>query len=80
MAPHNLVGQRVKVLAWDDLRDILPADPTGIITHVGDSGPGGVELTVRVAGLSRSFIFGLDDVKVLQDPYPRGCSSDAESG
>jgi hypothetical protein len=47
MTPHALLGRRVKVLAWDDLRDVLPKDQSGTITHVTDFGDGGVEVTVR---------------------------------
>lgn len=76
MAPYNLVGQRVRVLAWDDLRDVLPAEPRGTVTRVVDFGAEGVELTVRIEGMVRSFLFGLDEVEVVSHPGP----ADAESG
>jgi hypothetical protein len=76
MMPHALVGRTVKVRAWDELRDVLPAEPSGIITHVADFGDGGVEVTVRVDGLARGYVFGLDEVEVL--PWPTKISSDAE--
>jgi hypothetical protein len=65
MTTRALVGRTVKVLAWDDLRDVLPIDPSGIITHVADFGEADVEVTVRVEGMARNYIFGLDEVEVL---------------
>ncbi len=65
MTPHSLVGRQVNLLAWDDLRDVLSTDLNGIITHVADFGACGVEVTVRVEGLTRSYVFGLDEVEVL---------------
>jgi hypothetical protein len=80
MTPHDLVGQRVKVLAWDDLRDVLPTGPSGTVTHVADFGAGGVEVTVRVAGFDRSYVFGLDEVEVLPCPRPPAEPAATESG
>ena len=68
MTQHELLGQRVKVVAWDDLRDVLPSGASGTVTHVADLGTDGIELTVQVEGLARSFLFGLDEVEVL--PFP----------
>ena len=68
MTQHELLGQRVKVVAWDDLRDVLPSGASGTVTHVADLGTDGIELTVQVEGLARSFLFGLDEVEVLPRP------------
>ena len=76
MTPHDLVGRRVKVLAWDDLRDVLPTDPSGTITRGADLGAGDVEVTVRVEGRTGSFVFGLDEVQAL--PCQPDIGSDAE--
>jgi hypothetical protein len=76
MMPHALLGRRVKVLAWDDLRDVLPKDQSGTITHVTDFGDGGVEVTVRIAGMARTYVFGLDEVEIL--PHREGTSSATE--
>ncbi len=78
MTTHALVGRTVKVLAWDDLRDILPIDPSGIITHVADFGEADVEVTVRVEGMDRSYVFGLDEVEVL--PRRAGATSATDDG
>jgi hypothetical protein len=75
---HALVGRTVKVLAWDDLRDVLPIDPSGIITHVADIGEADVEVTVRVEGMAKNYIFGLDEVEVL--PHRLGNSSATDDG
>lgn len=80
MTPHDLVGRRVKVLSWDDLRDILPADPNGTVTHVVEFGAGDMDLTVRIEGLTRDFVFGLDEVQVLPGPRPAGGPTAAGSG
>jgi hypothetical protein len=77
MTPHELLGHRVKVLAWEDLRDVLPTDPSGTVTHVADFGAGDVEVTVRVEGLGKDYTFGLDEVEIL--PGPPGGRSTAES-
>jgi len=58
MTPHALVGRTVKVLAWDELRNVLPIKPRGIIIHAADLGDGNAEVTVRVDGLTRSHVFG----------------------
>ena len=76
MTTHTLVGRAVKVLAWDDLWDILPIDPSGTITHVADFGEADLELTVRVEGMARSYVFGLDEGEVL--PRWAGTSSVTE--
>jgi hypothetical protein len=68
MTPQELLGRRVKVLAWNDLRPVLPAEPCGTVTHVADFGAVDVELTVRVEGLARPFLFGLDEVELLNYP------------
>lgn len=68
MAPHALVGRMVNVLTWDDLRDVLPDGPTGLVTHVAEGDDGDVEITVRINGLSRNYVFDLTDVEVLPCP------------
>jgi hypothetical protein len=73
MMTHALVGQTVKVLARDDLRDVLPIDPIGIIMRVTDLGEAGMELAVRIDGMARNYAFGLDEVQVL--PPRAGTSS-----
>ncbi len=78
MTTHALVGRTVKVRAWDDLRDVLPLDPSGTITHVADFGEADLELTVRVEGMAKNYIFGLDEVEVL--PSRAGTSSDTDHG
>lgn len=78
MTTHALVGRTIKVLAWDDLRDVLPIDPSGTITHVADFGEADVEVTVRVAGMARNYVFGLDEVEVL--PRRAGTSSGTDDG
>jgi hypothetical protein len=78
MTMHALVGRAVKVLAWDDLRDVLPIDPSGIITRVADFGEADVEVTVRVEGMARNYVFGLDEVEVL--PRRAGTSSCTDDG
>ncbi len=65
MTPHTLIGRQVKVLAWDDLRDLFPTDPKGTITHVVDLGEGDFEVTVQVEGLAKNYLFGLDEVQIL---------------
>ena len=76
MTPHALLGRRVKVLAWDDLRDVLPTDPSGTITRGADLGAGDVEVTVRVEERTGSLVFGQDEVQAL--PGQPAISSDAE--
>jgi hypothetical protein len=66
----------VKVLAWDDLRDVLRIDPSGIITHVVDLGEAGMEVMVWVEGMAGYYAFGLDEVEVL--PLWDGTSSATE--
>jgi hypothetical protein len=78
MTTHALVGRTVKVLAWDEFRHVLPCDPSGTITHVSDLGDGDVELTVRVEGMARNDVFGLDEVEVL--PCRVGTLSDTDDG
>jgi len=65
MTPHAWVGRTVKVLAWDEHRNVLPIKPRGIIIHAADFGDGDVEVTVRVDGLTRSHVFGMDEMEVL---------------
>ncbi|MBX6313780.1 MAG: hypothetical protein IRY99_12810 [Isosphaeraceae bacterium] len=76
MIPHELLGRRVKALAWDDLRDLLPTGPSGTVTYVANCGAGGVKLTVRVEGLRKDYTFGLNEVEIL--PGPPGGRSTAE--
>jgi hypothetical protein len=78
MTTHALVGRTVKVLAWDEFREVLPCDPSGTITHVADFGGADVEVTVRVEGLARNYVFGLEEVEVL--PRRAGASSDTDDG
>jgi len=65
MTTDNLLGRQVNVLDWAELRDVLPFDPSGTITQVSDTGDGVVELTVRICGLAKNYIFELNDVEVL---------------
>ncbi len=78
MTTHALVGRAVKVLAWDELRDVLPCSPSGTITQVADFGEADVEVTVRVDGMARNYIFGLDEVVVL--PRRVGTLSGTDGG
>jgi hypothetical protein len=78
MMTHALVGRMVKVLAWDDLRDVLHSDPIGTITQVVDFGEAGVDVIVRVEGMGRNYAFGLDEVEVL--PRRAATSSDIDLG
>ena len=47
MTPHVLVGRHVKVALWDDLADLMPGGPVGLITQVKGDGDD-VELTVQL--------------------------------
>jgi hypothetical protein len=78
MTTHALVGRAVKVLAWDDLRDVLPSQPIGIITHVVDFGEAGMEVMVRVEAMAGYYAVGLDEVEVL--PLWDGTSSATDHG
>jgi hypothetical protein len=55
MIPHDLRGRRVKVLAWDELRDVLPTCPSNTITHVADCGAGDEEVMVRIEDLEKNY-------------------------
>ena len=65
MTTDDFVGRRVKILAWDDLRGVLPMHPRGTVTHIADFGDGSKEVTVRVDGLAHSYFFGPDEVEVM---------------
>jgi hypothetical protein len=43
----------------------MPALPRGIISDVTAPGIVGLELTVRVDGLGRNYLFGIDEVEIL---------------
>jgi hypothetical protein len=75
---HALVGRTVKVLAWEEFRDVLPCDPSGTITHVADFGDADVEVTVRVEGLAKNYVFGLDEVEIL--PHRAATSLGTDDG
>jgi hypothetical protein len=68
MLPHDLIGQPVRIRVWDDLSDILPAGPNGTITGVSDGRAGALELTVRVMGLERTYVFLIDEVEFVNTP------------
>jgi hypothetical protein len=68
MTPHVLVGRHVKVTFWDDLADLMPGGPVGLITQVtGDADD--VELTVQLRGFRSTFSFLLGDVEPLPSDY-----------
>ena len=64
MTPHVLVGQHVKVALWDDLADLMPGGPVGLITQVKGDGDD-VELTVQLRGFRRTFLFSPREVELL---------------
>jgi hypothetical protein len=80
MTPHELSVRRVQVLAWEDLRGLVPTDPSGTITHVVDCRAGDTDLTVQVEVLTRDFVFGLDEVQALPRPCPPCGATAAGSG
>ena len=69
MLQHELVGRRVRVLAWYDHARLVaalrsPAPPQGTITEVrGHCGEPSV--SVRIAGLGGTYDFKLNDVELL---------------
>jgi hypothetical protein len=68
MTPHVLVGQHVRVALWDDLADLMPGGPVGLITQVKGDGDD-VELTVQLRGFRMTFIFILREVDLLPSDY-----------
>jgi hypothetical protein len=72
MTPQVLVGQHVKVALWDDLADLMPGGPVGLITQVKGDGDD-VELTVQLRGFRRTFTFLLREVELL----PSDCTEAA---
>ena len=68
MTPHVLVGQHVKVALWDDLADLMPGGPVGLITQVEGDGDD-VELTVQLRGFRMTFIFIPGEVELLPSDY-----------
>jgi hypothetical protein len=71
MTPRTLVGRKVRVAVWDDLKDVMPTEPVGTITHVAN-GDGDVELTVRLDGFRMAFYFGLDEVELIEEDLSSG--------
>ncbi|HEU5116349.1 MAG TPA: hypothetical protein VFT74_06680 [Isosphaeraceae bacterium] len=68
MAPHVLIGRHAKVTLWDDLADLMPGGPVGLITHVAGDGDD-VELTVQLRGFRMTFHFLLGEVELLPSDY-----------
>lgn len=68
MTPHVLVGRHVKVALWDDLADMMPGGPVGLITQVASDGDD-VELTVQLCGFRTSFLFDINEVNLLPSDY-----------
>ena len=66
--PNLLVGRHVKVTVWEDLVDLLPGGPEGLITQVVGDGDH-VELTVQLRGFRMTFIFLLGEVDLLPSDY-----------
>lgn len=68
MTSHVLVGRHVKPTIWDDLVDLMPARPVGLITQViGDGSE--VVLTVQFPGFKLTYSFYLVDVELLPADY-----------
>ena len=58
----------MKVTIWDDLADLMPGGPVGLITQAkGDDDD--VELTVQLPGFRMTFIFILGEVELLASDY-----------
>ena len=68
MAPHVLVGRHAKVTLWDDLADLMPGGPVGLITHVAGDGDD-VDLTVQLRGFRMTFLFLRGEVELLPSDY-----------
>jgi hypothetical protein len=68
MTPHVLVGRYVKATIWDDLADLMPGGPVGLITQVNGDGEG-AELTVQLRGFRMTFIFSPGEVELLASDY-----------
>lgn len=64
MTPHVLVGRRVKVALWDELADLMPGGPVGLITRVEGDGDD-AELMVQLRGFRTKFVFILSEVELL---------------
>ncbi len=77
MIGSEWIGRRVRIAAWDDLEPCfrsaagfhgLPAEPVGTVVATGDFGAGHEEILVRIAGLSRPFVFDAHQLT----PFPEG--------
>ena len=64
MAARHLIGRRVKITPWEDLRNYMPGGDTGLITDACING-NETELTVEIPGFLRSFVFWLSEVELL---------------
>ena len=69
MSPRELLGRRVKVLAWYDHVQLIAARPkgdlVGTVSHVTDY-PGDVSVTVQIDGPDeKECTLKLGDVEVL---------------
>ncbi len=62
----SLIGRRVKIVSWADFAELfqqysqgglIPAEPIGMVTGVGDFGAGHVEVQVQIPGFPRPFVF-----------------------
>ena len=67
IAPEpSLIGRRVRIVSWADYAELfrhysqgglIPAEPIGLVTGVGDFGAGHVEIQVQISGFPRPFVF-----------------------
>jgi len=69
MLPHELLGCRVRVIAWYDDAHLVaafrtPSEPQGTITEV-EGHCGEPSVSVRIDGLDGTFTFKLGDVELL---------------
>ena len=62
----SLIGRIVRVVSWADYAELfrhysegglIPAEPIGLVTGVGDYGAGHVEIQVQISGFPRPFVF-----------------------
>ncbi len=68
MVPHCLVGRYVNVTLWNDLADLLPGGPVGLVMKTAGLGDD-IELTVQLLGFRMTFQFLLKDVELLPSEY-----------